>query len=126
MDDHRKQQLVEQYEDLALSLLMEDYADEEGERLLQDFKAAKRSGELPELPTTLDQKCRKIIDASFAKQNRGAAPEENCPRSLESSCVYSCFSGSVRNYSPFGGCIPDSCAEFPDGSERRIQHGGLQ
>lgn len=71
MSDQRKQQLVEQYEDLALSMLMEDYAQAEGERLLREFEEAERNGELPEMPEELDRKCRNLIETSFAKQARG-------------------------------------------------------
>ena len=71
MSDQRKQQLVEQYEDLALSMLMEDYAHAEGERLLREFEEAERNGELPEMPEELDRKCRNLIETSFAKQARG-------------------------------------------------------
>lgn len=71
MSDQRKQQLVEQYEDLALSMLMEDYAQAEGERLLREFEEAERNGGLPEMPEELDRKCRNLIETSFAKQARG-------------------------------------------------------
>lgn len=71
MSDQRKQQLVEQYEDLALSMLMEDYAEAEGERLLREFEEAERNGELPQMPEDLDRKCRNLIETSFAKQARG-------------------------------------------------------
>lgn len=70
MNDQRRQQLVEQYEDIALSLLMDDYADEDGARLLQEFEAAAKNGDLPELPDELDEKCRKLIDESFEKRER--------------------------------------------------------
>lgn len=72
MMDQRRQQLIEQYEDAALSLLMDDYANEEGERLLKEFEEAKNNGELPEMPAELDAKCRKLIDQTFAKMERKA------------------------------------------------------
>lgn len=70
MNDQRRRQLVEQYEDIALSLLMDDYAAEEGAKLLKEFEAAEKNGELPEFPDDLDEKCRKLIDKSFAKRER--------------------------------------------------------
>lgn len=70
MEDQRKQQLVEQYEDLALALLMDDYANEEGERLLREFEAAQQDGDLPEIPAELDRKCRKLINDAFVHQER--------------------------------------------------------
>lgn len=70
MMDQRRQQLIEQYEDAALSLLMDEYANEEGERLLKEFEEAKKNGDLPDMPAELDAKCRKLIDQTFAKMER--------------------------------------------------------
>lgn len=70
MMDQRRQQLIEQYEDAALSLLMDEYANEEGERLLKEFEEAKKNGDLPEMSAELDAKCRKLIDQTFAKMER--------------------------------------------------------
>lgn len=70
MMDQRRQQLIEQYEDAALSLLMDEYANEEGERLLKEFEEAKKNGDLLEMPAELDAKCRKLIDQTFAKMER--------------------------------------------------------
>ena len=70
MNDQHRQQLVEQYEDIALSLLMDDYAAEEGAKLLKEFEVAEKNGELPEFPDDLDENCRKLIDKSFAKHER--------------------------------------------------------
>lgn len=70
MNDYRRQQLLEQYEDAALSLMMDRYANDDGARLLQEFEEAKARGEVPEIPPELDAKCRKLIDETFAKEQR--------------------------------------------------------
>lgn len=70
MDENRRQQLLEQYEDIAFSLLMDDYANDEGKRLLQEFEDAKRNGTLEDIPPELDIKCKNLIKKSFAKQER--------------------------------------------------------
>lgn len=70
MDDNRRKQLLEQYEDVALSLLMDDYANNAGKCLLQEFEDAQKNGDLGEIPPELDKMCRQLIDETFAKQER--------------------------------------------------------
>ena len=72
MNDQQRQRLVEQYEEAALTLLMHDYAHEEGIRLAKEFHEAQENGTLPEIPAALDEKCRALIDKSFAKMERKA------------------------------------------------------
>lgn len=68
MRDEHRQQLVEQYEEAAISLLMDEYAEADGARLLQEYETAVQNACLPEVPSELDEKCRKLIEKSFAKQ----------------------------------------------------------
>lgn len=70
MSDHRRQHLVEQYEDIALSLLMDNYAKEEGKRLLHAFDEAEKSGDCPEVSEELDKKCRRLIENEFSRRER--------------------------------------------------------
>lgn len=70
MEDNRKRDFCEQYEDLAFSILMDDYAKDEGQRLLEEFEEAQRNGSFEEMPPELDRKCRELIEESFAKQER--------------------------------------------------------
>lgn len=70
MRDEHRQQLVEQYEEAAISLLMDEYAEADGARLLQEYETAVQNKDLPEIPAELDEKCRKLIEKSFAKQER--------------------------------------------------------
>lgn len=72
MVDNRRQQLDEQYEEIRFSRLMDDYANDEGARLLQEFEQAQVNGDLPDIPAELDEKCRQLIDKSFSKQDRKA------------------------------------------------------
>lgn len=68
MDTESGNRLQEEYEEARMKLLMAQYAEEEGDRLWKEFEEAKEKGEVPEVPEELDQKCRKIIRDSFAKE----------------------------------------------------------
>lgn len=70
MKDDRRDQLQEQYEEAAFSLLMDQYAEEEGKRLLLEFEEAERKGDVPEIPPELDEKCLQLIKGTFAKKRR--------------------------------------------------------
>ena len=70
MEEQRRLQSVEQYDDMALSQLMDEYANEEGKLILQEFEQAKLNGTFTEIPDELDAKCRKLIDKSLAKYER--------------------------------------------------------
>lgn len=68
MNTESENRLQEEYEEARMKLLMAKYAEEEGDRLWQEFEEAKKNGEVPEVPEELDQKCRKIIHGAFAKE----------------------------------------------------------
>lgn len=68
MNTESENRLQEEYEEARMKLLMAKYAEEEGDRLWQEFEEAKKNGEVPEVPEELDQKCRKIIHDAFAKE----------------------------------------------------------
>lgn len=70
MIEKRKQELQDRYDDAAFALLMDEYAEEEGARLLAEFEKAISEGDVPEVPESLDQKCRQIIHQNYAKQRR--------------------------------------------------------
>lgn len=70
MNDERRQRLLDQYEDAALRLLMDEYGEVEGERLLREFEEAEKRGEVENIPEELDQKCKQIIHRSFATKRR--------------------------------------------------------
>lgn len=70
MNDRQRQRLVEQCEEAELTLLMYDYAREEGRQLAKEYDEAQKNGTLPEIPEELDRKCRALIDVTFAKMER--------------------------------------------------------
>lgn len=70
MDSKHRQELLDQYEEATMMLLMDEYAEADGARLLQQFEEAEKNGQVPDVPAELDEKCRKLIEGSFAKQER--------------------------------------------------------
>lgn len=68
MNMNKKEDLIEQYEDAALALMMSEYAEQEGNRLLQEFEEAKARGDVPAVPAELDEKCRNLIHKAYKKE----------------------------------------------------------
>lgn len=68
MDDREK--LMERYDDAAFALMMDEYAEAEGEAILAEFRAAAEAGELPEIPEELDKACRNTIRKEYARRER--------------------------------------------------------
>lgn len=58
--------IVERYEDAAVALFMEEYADAEAEALLAELAGAPDE----EFPEELDQKCQALIRRKFAQERR--------------------------------------------------------
>ena len=69
---NHKLELMDQFDDAAFALMMDEYAEAEGERLRAEFEEAMRSGTTPECPPELDEKCRKQITRHFGRQRRSA------------------------------------------------------
>ena len=67
---NHKLELMDQFDDAAFALMMDEYAEAEGERLRAEFEEAMRSGATPECPPELDEKCRKQITRHFGRQRR--------------------------------------------------------
>lgn len=61
MDTH-KQDLLDQFDDAAFALMMDAYAEEEGARLLEEFRQSPQEA----FPENLDAKCRRRIRAHFS------------------------------------------------------------
>lgn len=70
MNEQKKQKLLEQYDDAAFALLMDEYAEEEGARLMAEFEAAQAAGQVPQMPAELDEQCRRMIRRDRAKKRR--------------------------------------------------------
>lgn len=68
MNEQKKQKLLEQYDDAAFALLMDEYAEEEGARLMAEFEAAQAAGQVPQMPPELDEQCRRMIRRDRAKK----------------------------------------------------------
>ena len=64
MADNRTELLREQYEDALFTLLMDEYAEETGEKLLEEFNHSESA----EMPADLDDECRKMIRQHFSRQ----------------------------------------------------------
>lgn len=73
MYDERRQQLMEQYEEAAISLLMDELAEAEGGELLREFEEASRDGTQVNIPEALDAKCQQLIEKTFAARQRKTA-----------------------------------------------------
>lgn len=69
---NHKLELMDQFDDAAFALMMDEYAEAEGERLRAEFEETMRSGTAPACPPELDEKCRKQIKRHFGKQRRSA------------------------------------------------------
>lgn len=72
MNDEHRQRLVDEYEEAAMKLLMDEYAEAEGKRLWQEFVQAEENGNVSDISEELDNKCKQLIQDSFAKRNRRA------------------------------------------------------
>ena len=70
MGSDRKEELTEQYEDALFALMLDQYAEEEGNRLLKEFEDAKARNDLPEVPADLDAKCRALIKKAYKNSRR--------------------------------------------------------
>ena len=73
MEDKHRQQLLEEYEEAALKLWMDEYAELEGERLWKEYQEAEENGEVPEIPEELDKKCKRLIHSSLKKKKQAFA-----------------------------------------------------
>lgn len=65
----RREQLQENVEDAVFALLMEDVAEQEGKRLIEENEQLKHDPSA-KIPDDLDRRCRKIIKRSYAKDRR--------------------------------------------------------
>ena len=68
----RREKLQENFEDALFALLMEEVAEQEGQRLLEENERLKRDPENA-VPPEVDWRCLKTIKWAFAKTQRRAA-----------------------------------------------------
>lgn len=88
MRDQRKEKLIEQYEEAALGLLMEEYAEAEGARLLQ----AQQSDDTV-IPEELDAKCLALIDRAHGKFRRRQLVSNVCKAAGKAAAIALVFLG---------------------------------
>lgn len=70
MRDERMDLLIQQYEEAALGILMEEYAKAEGERLLQEFETASAQDDFEPMPEELKAKYHQLIDQAYKKKRQ--------------------------------------------------------
>ena len=70
MRDEQTDLLIQQYEEVALGLLMEEYANAEGKRLLQEFETASAQGDIEPMPEDLKSKYHQLIDQAYKKKRQ--------------------------------------------------------
>lgn len=70
MRDEQTDLLIQQYEEVALGLLMEEYANAEGKRLLQEFETASAQGNIEPMPEDLKSKYHQLIDQAYQKKRQ--------------------------------------------------------
>lgn len=61
MMDLRRKQLIEEFDEVFLKILMDEYEVVEGIRLWSEYLAALESEKCPEIPYELDTLCRQLI-----------------------------------------------------------------
>lgn len=67
-----RERLIENYEDAAFALLMDEMASQNGKRWNEENERLKQDPSF-EYPEDLDRKCRTLIDKEFAKRKRQEA-----------------------------------------------------
>lgn len=99
MDDKHKQELLDQFDDATFALMMDEYAQQEGARLLQEFNEAVSAGEVPEIPEHLDSRCRRTIRREFAGQRLKARAQRlvkaACKAAVVAMAVFSVAAAAI-------------------------------
>lgn len=68
----QREKLRDNYEDALFALLMDEFAEQEGQRLLEENERLKQDPAMS-IPEELDKRCIKTIDRAFAKEKRRKA-----------------------------------------------------
>lgn len=84
--DKKRLDLLDQYDDAAFALLMDEYAEEEGARLRKEFEEAKAAGEVCETPDSLDEKCLRMI-RQHSRKKRAVRVIKNSMKSVCKAAV---------------------------------------
>ena len=70
MGNRHRAQLQKEYEEAAMRLMMHEYAQADGARLLRQFAEAEENGQSVPVPPELDQRCREAIRDHFSRNAR--------------------------------------------------------
>lgn len=67
---NRSEEKLEQFEEAALVLVMDEYAKEDGNRILRDYEQACETGQQPVLPAELDEKLHATVNSQRKANQR--------------------------------------------------------
>ena len=67
MADTRKEKLIQQYEEAALALMLEEHAEAQGQQLLQSFEQSSAQGKTEAMPQALKDKCQRLLQKAYKK-----------------------------------------------------------
>lgn len=59
-----------QMQDMAVSILLDEYTQLDVAQLLKEYDEAEENGEVPNVPDTLDESCEEMIRREFAKKKQ--------------------------------------------------------
>lgn len=68
MNDQRRERLEDAWDEAALELLMDDYAEIAGSELYEEYLSNLEQGKVEELPADLDKSCQNLIQSSFSAE----------------------------------------------------------
>lgn len=83
MDDRRRNELMNQYDELTMQLLMDEAAENDGNLLWEDFTAHGTQT----MPKELDDTCQKLIRTAFKKEERKRRWRKTTRRNLRAAVV---------------------------------------
>lgn len=84
MNDQRRERLEDAWDETALELLMDDYAEIAGSELYDEYCSDLETGNVEDLPAELDESCQEMIHASFTAESKA----KNNPLNTALSHVY--------------------------------------
>ena len=70
MNDQRRERLEDAWDETALELLMDDYAEIAGSELYDEYCSDLEIGNVEDLPAELDESCQEMIHASFTAESK--------------------------------------------------------
>lgn len=65
MMDSRRKQLIEEFDEANIKLLMDEYESIEGVRLWHEYLNALENQQIPEISQALDRRCKQLIYDKF-------------------------------------------------------------